>query len=353
MAALYTHKIYHDGGSFLTTGYVYDLERKACVDALYDNGVALGLFDRALHDYIRNGFIKRYGFHDWYLVQLDEVITRKMQKRKEREPEIYDGVFDWYFLDSVKRGLTGNKQALYIKEGLIDNFGDFEGIDDYVTDSVKRKLGSFHGRCRRFRRKTFLHGWTHFVTVTFDDKRDTPDSFRSRLKKCFSNLHTRNGWKYMGVFETGKRNNRLHFHALVNIPDGGMIGTVRKVKRFSFEKRRMVECWENSHFKTEFGVNDFSPIDGIDISWKNVANKTVNYILKYMVKNEEKIFYSRAVPDCRYDDIDFQNDIAAPIRYKLSEFVTQYVLFDDVIDDGELPEKPLSNKWASLLLDVS
>ncbi|MDR1093519.1 MAG: hypothetical protein LBL66_05160 [Clostridiales bacterium] len=329
------HKIYHDGGAYLTTAYVFDAERKACLDGLFERGSAMGLSGGELYGYIHAGFAKRFGPDDWYIPQLDEAIARKLQKRSVREPQPYDAVFDWYFLDALKKGLKGEKQAAYVKDGLLDNFGEFDGIDDYIADTTKRKLCSYHGRRRRFRRKTFLNDWTHFVTVTYDDKRDTPETFRQRLKKCFSNLHTRKGWKYMGVFEYSPApKNRLHFHALVYIPDGGMTGTVKKVRRFNFEKHRMVDCWENSRFKAEFGINDFSPIEGIEISWRNIANKTVDYILKYMVKNEEKIFYSRAVPECRYEDIDFAGSVIDGIKKELSDFVCQYVLFDDIFDDG-------------------
>ena len=63
-----------------------------------------------------------------------------------------------------------------------------------------------------------MNRWNYFVTFTYDPKKHTAESFNKKLRKCLSNLHTRRGWKYMGVFEEGFENGTLHFQALLYVP---------------------------------------------------------------------------------------------------------------------------------------
>ena len=54
---------------------------------------------------------------------------------------------------------------------------------------------------------------------------------------------------------------------------------------------------------------------------------TIGYLLKYMGKTGERITYSRGIPTEIMREVD-GNDIAA----EMHDFITKYVLFDDVID---------------------
>ena len=102
-----------------------------------------------------------------------------------------------------------------------------------------------------------MNRWTHFVTFTCDPKKHTQESVMKKLRKCLSNLHTRRGWKYMGVFEYGELNGSIHFHALIYIPEGEMIGELVKKR----------EC-----------------------------GGTSRYLVKYIMKSGEKALYSRGTP---------------------------------------------------------
>jgi hypothetical protein len=142
----------------------------------------------------------------------------------------------------------------------------------------------------------------------------------------------------MGVFEYSPEERRLHFHALVYIPPGQFLGKTEKVRRFSHKKKRNIDCYENDFFRKAFGLNDFAPMYGVDISFKNLVNPTVKYILKYMLKDQEKIVYSRAIPTFMYKEISAA-EMAAPVVREVSDFILQYVLFEDVISDEEPREK--------------
>lgn len=69
------------------------------------------------------------------------------------------------------------------------------------------------------------------MTITYDDSKHDEETFRSKLKKCLSNFHSRYCWRYMGVFERSP-SGRLHFHGLFWIPGGARGGASRETRPF-------------------------------------------------------------------------------------------------------------------------
>ena len=57
------------------------------------------------------------------------------------------------------------------------------------------------------------------MTFTCDPIKLTQESFMKKLRKCLANLHTRRGWRYMGVFEYGEVTGAIHFHVLLYVPE--------------------------------------------------------------------------------------------------------------------------------------
>ena len=110
-----------------------------------------------------------------------------------------------------------------------------------------------------------------------DDKQDE-DTFRAKLRKCFSNLHTRRGWLYMGIFERSSITNRLHFHALLYIPDGQMKGVVN-------------ELGQNNYFYKCFWRNEFKPIFETDMQ-KDIL---LSFFMQALNKSSEEVIYSRGI----------------------------------------------------------
>ena len=54
---------------------------------------------------------------------------------------------------------------------------------------------------------------------------------------------------------------------------------------------------------------------------------TVRYLVKYIVKTEDKIVYSRGVPAEIYKEVGDEEIVA-----EYFDFVPKYVFFDDVLD---------------------
>ena len=198
-----------------------------------------------------------------------------------------------------------------------------EDYTNYIKEKLRQKVIAHIMRKRRFTEKADLHVWNYFVTLTYDSKRfASEDDFRATLLTCLSHLSCDDGWRYMGVFERGEVNERLHFHGIFYIPVGRMKGFLRESKYFSLKDKRMCKSNINSFFEVRFGRNDFQSIG-------NECNLTgiKNYILKYISKSDDRIIYARGI-DSVIDMQIYDSDICA--AYKLLH-VTKYVLFDDIM----------------------
>lgn len=231
--------------------------------------------------------------------------------------------FDEQYVIAVKQGTKPNKMFLTMKSVIIEQYPDLENIDNFIAENIKRKKHNFYSRLKRFRRKANLNLWNKFVTITYDDKKHDEVSFRTRLKKCLSNLSTRRGWRVMGVFEKGEVGERLHFHAFMYVPQGEMIGEITEQKDYSTKEHKMQITHSNSFFAKTFGRNDFEDLSQNEIKYGNV----LDYVTKYLHKSNEKIFYTRGIPSEIFKDIN-DEDIAT----KMFDFCSKFVFFDDVID---------------------
>lgn len=245
--------------------------------------------------------------------------------RKFNEPSEMDKAFDELYFQALKNNLSIKEQKEFVKNGIAELFGNAgEILEKWIEQKFDVKLKNIALRKKRFERKAYLNNWNYFVTFTYDDKKQSEDEFKTKLRKCLNNFSSRRGWKIMGVWEYGAKEERLHFHALLHVPEGQMVGTINRVERYSKRKHKMVASNENDFFFKKFGMNDFAPI-----SKKNLSRgKTLDYILKYISKTNEKIVYSRGIADKFIDDIQ-EDDVVA----EMEDFVTKYILFDDVYDD--------------------
>lgn len=271
----------------------------------------------------------------WYKVYHDgrhfvgTFVTKSTQKKQERirVMEDIDLLFDSLFCAALKEGLNDRKKAGemtdFIRTGILKMFPQFQNVDEYIQRKIKRKYHNLGVRKKRFRRKAFLNRWNYFVTLTFDDKKHTAESFRKKIRRCLSNLKTRRGWRYMGVFEYAPETGRLHFHGIIYIPQGEMIGRINEKKDYSTAQGKMQVTHENSFFADNFGRNDFTEINEMEIT----HGHSLEYMLKYIEKQGERIVYSRGIPTeiCRKIA---PKDIAS----EFTDFVIKFVLFDDVLN---------------------
>lgn len=245
--------------------------------------------------------------------------------RRSRSAE--DILFDSLYYQATKDGLKDTKTESaftdYIRAGMLKLFPQFDDLDEYIERKCKAKRHNLGVRKKRFRRKAHLNEWNYFVTFTFDDEKQTPESFRKRLRKCLSNLHTRRGWRYMGVFENAPETGRLHFHGLLYVPDGEMIGTLAEKKDYSTAQGKMQIRHENDFFQKAFGRNDFTELNKMQLK----HGKMIDYIVKYIGKTDEKIVYSRGIPTEVFMKLTDEHIIT-----EFTDFVQKFVLFDNVVD---------------------
>ena len=191
-------------------------------------------------------------------------------------------------------------------------------IESYLSKQYK----NLYSRIGRFRKKALNNEWNYFVTITYDDVKHDENTFKEKLKKCLANLHTRNGYKYMGVFERSKTG-RLHFHALMFIPKGQMKGELQEIKDYSTSDKKMRKTSINSFFEKRFGRNDFTKINSKELMQDN----TISYLLKYISKSDEPIFYSRGIATYLFIELP-DNEVVT----QFGNMLIKYVLFDDILE---------------------
>lgn len=256
------------------------------------------------------------------------------RKREYTPPhdEWFDILFSDFFYDAVQNGYDyrkrhGKKELLvHIKSEMLRQFPDLSEIgdfDEWAERRLKRTLHNLHCRKKRFKRKAYLNKWNYFGTITFNDKLMTADEFEKTLRKCLSNFHSRHNWLYMGVFEHAPETGRIHFHGLFNIPAGEMVGEIYEKTDYSTAQQRMQTTHPNTFFEKAFGRNDFAQISEKALNYGNA----INYILKYIGKTDTRIVYSRGIKTEFYMHVD-ETDIFT----KMFDYVTKFILFDDVID---------------------
>lgn len=249
--------------------------------------------------------------------------SQKKLKTQNHANEDIDILFDSLYYYALREGYNGNEMTDYIKTGIVILFADYPDLDGYIVKKIDRKQNNFYKRKKRFKRKAYINRWTHFVTVTFDDKKHTAETFRKTLRKCFSNLHTRRGWRYMGVFEYAPETGRLHFHAILYVPNCEMIGTITEKQDYDTRngKMRTIHC--NSFFTENFGRNDFEELNEMELKNGNL----LNYLLKYISKTGDRIVYSRGIATVIYLKLK-----TLDIATEMLDYVTKYILFDDVVN---------------------
>ncbi len=234
-----------------------------------------------------------------------------------------DILFDCYYFEALKQGLKDKQLFNYIKEAIALQLPDTENLDGIIEEKIEQKLHNLYLRKKRFRRKAYFNNWNYFVTFTYDDELCTETSFRRKLRRCLSNLHTRHNWRYMGVFERAPDTGRLHFHGIFYIPDGEMVGKIKKQIDYSVVEKKLQVCFNNTFFAERFGRADFRDLRQNLLK----SGEAIGYILKYIHKDNGRIIYSRGVASelCKQlPDTEIVSEFV--------DFVAKFVLYDDVIN---------------------
>ena len=180
-----------------------------------------------------------------------------------------------------------------------------------------------------YRNREFWCKGYYVDTFTYDSKKMNEEEFEKKLLNTLSHFASRKGWKYMGTWERGKDTDRLHFHAIMRIPEGAMSGELVKKREYDVKKKRMVERIENTFFEKKYGRNTFEFVDGTALT----VNTAIEYIIKYLEKDGGRIICSKGLHTFLETDID-NKDIVCRLRAGEDK---KYILFDDfkVYKDGK------------------
>lgn len=241
-------------------------------------------------------------------------------------PETPKDRFETAYKES--QSLPKRERKAHIKSVLKGDFTDKATLNAFVDRNLERVKTNAIKRKVRLMRKLRLQRWDYFVTFTYSDELHTEETFRKKLTNILKHLVARKGWKYVGVWERGSDSDRLHFHGIFHIPDGGMIGNLEEVKDYDTRNHRMQTTLQNTHFLKYFGRNDFKPICHPDD-----ISSAVKYITKYMEKSGERLVYGGKLPTFFKSDI-LEDDIACPIGID----DRKALLFDNFtcINEGEI-----------------
>lgn len=213
-------------------------------------------------------------------------------KRKVTRKKIFEELYQKYF------NLKKSEKIAAIYRDMRPLFKTDVAAESFVNSNYERKCRNLIARRVRFVRKALNQEFNYFVTFTYDDKKHTEDSFKQKLKRLLWNAADRKMWRYMGVWERGKKTNRLHFHGLFYIPEGTLSGEFKIIDGYDFKRKERRQIKQSTFFADKFGRNEFEELDRGPLFGHALA-----YIIKHMEKSNEKIMYSRGLYQFFISDI--------------------------------------------------
>lgn len=235
------------------------------------------------------------------------------------------------FLRWYRESLELKKKERYsfIASKMAPYFSDKEELHRFLHRKLACRERAKMTKQIRCVRRAALHDMNYFCTFTYDSKKMNEEEFERKLLNTLSHFASRKGWKYMGTWERGKDTDRLHFHAIMHIPEGTMSGELVRKREYDVKKKRMVERIENTFFEKKYGRNTFEFIDGTALT----INTAIEYIIKYLEKDGGRIICSKGLHTFLETDID-NKDIVCRLREGEDK---KYILFDDfkVYKDGK------------------
>ena len=251
------------------------------------------------------------------------------QKRLRDKPEKSERLQQFEKAFAKSKGKRKSRKAKLLQE-FTPMFKDAEEAERFVEQHFDRLSRNRWERYKRMIRRGYTNRWNYFCTFTYDSEKHTEESFRKKLMNTLYHLSSRRGWRYMGAWERGELNERLHFHALTYIPEGQMPGILEEHEDYSTKRHRREKSIQNSFFNERFGRSDFSAVNNA-----YEVGDSINYMLKYISKNDERIVYSRGLKTYFVSDI-LDEDIICPMGDEEQGF--KYILADDFtcIRDGEI-----------------
>ena len=251
------------------------------------------------------------------------------QRRPRDKPEKSERLQQFEKSFAKSKGKRAKRKAKLLQE-FAPMFKDEDEAVNFVEQHFDRLSRNRWERYKRMIRRGYTNRWNYFCTFTYDSEKHTEETFRKKLMNTLYHFSSRRGWRYIGAWERGDLNERLHFHALVYIPEGQMPGELEEHEDYSTKRHRREKSIQNSFFNERFGRSDFSAVNNI-----YEVGDSIKYMLKYISKNDEKIVYSRGLKTYFVSDI-LDEDIICPMGDEEHGF--KYILSENFtcIRDGEI-----------------
>ena len=212
---------------------------------------------------------------------------------------------------------------------------------EFVDKNMIRRRHNKNSRYLRAFRKCAMNRFNYFVTFTYDDKKMNVDEFKQRLRDYLSNKVKRDGWKYLGVWEGWDGSVRLHFHALIFIPDGTLPGENFVERKYNPVTKQLETHTRNTEFNEKFGLSTIEDII------PQLAGAAYNYVLKYLDKGG-KLMVSKNCPGYITGYIN-KGELVVPMMSNENKYVlpmkTEIISLEGevlAIDEDE-PQKCLPN----------
>ena len=284
------------------------------------------------HDIGRNliGAKVYFDGSQWIAIPHTERPYRKRGNKIRAKPNESETVAEFEQAFKKAKGKRRKRKESLVKE-FAPLFKSEEQASEFLEEQFNRLSRNRWERYKRMIRRAYLQPWDFFVTFTFDSEKHDEESFRKQLMNCLYHLSNRKGWRYIGVWERGELGKRLHFHALMYIPPNAMVGKLEEHNDYSIKRHKWEKSIQNSFFNERFGRSDFDAI----VCNKSVSD-SVNYMLKYLSKSDEKVVYSRGLKTYLVADI-LDEDILCPYNPD-DEYGNKYILSPQFtcITEGEI-----------------
>jgi hypothetical protein len=231
---------------------------------------------------------------------------RAVNKRLRTEKDIY---FDELYNEYYKVGMKNNVFIRKCYPLFAERFGFSDGNFDFFSRKVKNKYCYYLQRKKLFINKVLMNRWHYFFTITYNSKIFQSEvDFVKSLCRYLSNKCERCGWRQQGVFERGGKNDRLHYHGLLFLPEGEFERfRNRLIKREDYSVRKKKVCMTHylAEIERKFGRCDFERLNNVLVEQGDV----LAYIYKYMGKGDNKVFYSRYISSSLDVEVNLEPDV--------------------------------------------
>ena len=187
-----------------------------------------------------------------------ESVEKEAQSKPKTRKTTRKELFEEMYRETLK--MKKDKRRELMIQKLRPYFYFLEKTEEYVDQQLERKQRNLICRRIRMTRKANLQKFNYFVTFTYDSKKVNEKSFRTLLMRDLRKKCKENDWKYVGVWERSPGKERLHFHALMSIPNPEQELDLYEITGYSVRKGKVETISQSQFFHDRFGRNSFEEV---------------------------------------------------------------------------------------------